>query len=374
MKLQNNIYATIMKRPAFVFRASIFCLCLLLSSCTGQVKTDIPKERQGFAVEQPKLVKSQVTGEGDNVHCGLQDNDGNLWFGTTNEGVYRYDGKSFTNFTKEDGLISNAVFAILQDKSGTIWFGTDNGISCFDGKLFKGVPVQENNADLVSIPSTNNNAPGKLFVTSILEDKSGTLWFATNKGVFCYKENVFVPFLNGAIESNGLDLKTAQCMIQDKKGDIWFTTWTEGVCRYDGRSVISYKPNNEVWFRGLLEDKDGNIWVGRRGLGACRYDGTSFTNISQGGPFDYCAPLSMIQGKNGDIWFATEAADPDKRQSEGGVWRYDGKKFENVSDHDDLAHHAVWSIVEDSSGYLWVGTRSMGLYRYDGKSFTSFAE
>gem|GEM_PF-7039568 len=34
-----------------------------------------------------------------------------------------------------------------------------------------------------------------------------------------------------------------------------------------------------------------------------------------------------------------------------------------------------WTILlEDSTGNLWLGTRKMGLYRYDGESFTSFAE
>ncbi len=66
--------------------------------------------------------------------------------------------------------------------------------------------------------------------------------------------------------------------------------------------------------------------------------------------------------------------DVSKRGTEGGVWRYDGKTFENISKKDDLSHPGVWRILEDKSGSLWIGTRNTGLSRYDGKTFTKFSE
>jgi ligand-binding sensor domain-containing protein len=44
-------------------------------------------------------------------------------------GVSRYDGETCLNFTTEDGLPSNAVWAIHRDLDGAIWFGTSNGIT-----------------------------------------------------------------------------------------------------------------------------------------------------------------------------------------------------------------------------------------------------
>ncbi len=84
--------------------------------------------------------------------------------------------------------------------------------------------------------------------------------------------------------------------------------------------------------------------------------------------------LSIIEDKSGNIWFGTEAGDVSKRGTEGGVWRYDGKTFENISKKDDLSHPGVWCILEDKSGNFWIGTRNTGLHRYDGKTFTSFSE
>ena len=47
------------------------------------------------------------------VRCGLQDRAGDLWFGTTGEGVFRYDGKGFTQYTVGDGLNSNTVCRLV---------------------------------------------------------------------------------------------------------------------------------------------------------------------------------------------------------------------------------------------------------------------
>jgi ligand-binding sensor domain-containing protein len=75
----------------------------------------------------------------------LQDKSGNIWIATElgsgqlgeDGGVWRYDGSSFTKFTTADGLVHNGVFSILEDKSGNIWFGTrNNGLSRYDGKTF----------------------------------------------------------------------------------------------------------------------------------------------------------------------------------------------------------------------------------------------
>jgi ligand-binding sensor domain-containing protein len=125
----------------FFFHKSICSLILaltFLTSCHGQTKkpsqTDIIAEPKSILFVQPKLIKTQGSSEADNVRCGLQDKNGNLWFGTTGEGVYRYDGKIFTQFTMKDGLLSNCVWSILEDNKGNIWFGTVEGICRYDGK------------------------------------------------------------------------------------------------------------------------------------------------------------------------------------------------------------------------------------------------
>jgi len=53
-------------------------------------------------------------------------------------GIYRYDGKTWTPFTAENGLVDNKICAITLDASGNVWFGSfDKGVSRFDGHDWK---------------------------------------------------------------------------------------------------------------------------------------------------------------------------------------------------------------------------------------------
>jgi ligand-binding sensor domain-containing protein len=123
-----------MKKLFFIL-SLIYCI-----SSNGQVKTDEKlSESKIIAIGQPKLVKNlgSLNDKGNNVHCSLQDKVGNLWFGTTGDGLFKYDGKSFTRFTTKDGLINNSIWSILEDRTGVLWVGTRETIlHRFDGKRF----------------------------------------------------------------------------------------------------------------------------------------------------------------------------------------------------------------------------------------------
>jgi len=71
------------------------------------------------------------------VYSILEDQKGNIWLTTEQDGVWCYDGKSFKNFTTNNGLVNDSVFSILEDKNGNLWFGTRGfGLSRYDGKNF----------------------------------------------------------------------------------------------------------------------------------------------------------------------------------------------------------------------------------------------
>lgn len=68
------------------------------------------------------------------VWCIEQDSNGDIWIGTIDAGLWRYDGKKFTNYTLKDGLPSNAINTIYKTKTGELWFGTEGtGVCRFDG-------------------------------------------------------------------------------------------------------------------------------------------------------------------------------------------------------------------------------------------------
>lgn len=72
-------------------------------------------------------------------HAILQDKAGIIWIGAFDSGVWRYDGKTMTNFTTKNGLPVDSVSAIYEDRAGKLWFGTLEGVCIWDGKRFERV-------------------------------------------------------------------------------------------------------------------------------------------------------------------------------------------------------------------------------------------
>ncbi len=77
------------------------------------------------------------------VFALLIDPQGVKWVGTWGGGVARFDGRTWTNFTTQDGLAGNVVYAIAQDPTGRLWFGTNHGLSTYDGRMWSSVAPSE---------------------------------------------------------------------------------------------------------------------------------------------------------------------------------------------------------------------------------------
>jgi len=76
----------------------------------------------------------------------LEDKKGNIWLGTREHGVFKYDGKSFSNFNEKDGFCFKNITCITEDKKGNIWIGStqfdelgrkEGCITILKGKAFK---------------------------------------------------------------------------------------------------------------------------------------------------------------------------------------------------------------------------------------------
>ena len=347
-------------------QARVFTFLILLlfgTACNGPAKKDVPKEKGSesniLSVAHPKLIKTIGSPKYGNVQSALQDKAGNLWFGTTENGLYKYDGKSFTQFLVTDGLNSNNINAILEDKDGKIWIGTPAGVCLYDGKTFA----------KIQIPLRKNLPPNKFKKTqevfSIMQDRNGKLWFATIDGVYIYDGKSFTPFI---IDEGGVGYMSsnnnAEYILEDKAGNIWFGgRGNKGVFRYDGKSITNLKPNGDNWAWPALQDKNGNIWFSNWS-GAYRYDGKSFTSFTKSNGLLSDSVMRIIEDKNGNIWFG----------GGGGICRYDGNSFTCFTTKNGLINQGIWAILEDKTGNLWVGTRETGLYLYDGKTFINYSE
>ncbi len=345
-------------------------LTILVSgpACNGPVKKDISNEKANSA-----LLNNTVAPPGD-VRCILQDKEGNIWFGIRGNGLYKYDGKSFTQFTVKDGLDCNNIYCILEDKEGKLWIGTEEGLCLYNGKTFDKIqiPVPEN------LPPNKNTYYQNHWVFSMIQAKNGKLWFATMDGVYIYDGKSFTHFplkeaANGFLSSNA----KVERMLEDNAGNIWLGGRTnEGIFRYDGKSIAHFnlpqliqgqngpRPKLHNWGWPQLQDKDGNIWFSNWG-GAYRYDGTSFTSFTKKEGL-HGGVTRIMEDKNGNLWFGGDAG--------AGLSMYDGKSFTRFTTEHGLINNSIWSILEDKTGNIWVGTRETGLSLYDGKTFVTYSE
>lgn len=67
-----------------------------------------------------------------------EDSDGNIWFGDRDAGIWKYNGETMTNFSKQDGLTNDFALSIFDDKNGNLLFGMADGkILKFNGKTFE---------------------------------------------------------------------------------------------------------------------------------------------------------------------------------------------------------------------------------------------
>ncbi len=254
-------------------------------------------------------------------HDVLEDQRGNIWFAAAN-GLYYNDGKSFQQVTTREGLINDTVRCIYEDKAGIIWFGTKGGISRYDGKSFRNFPVKGGN-------HWND------VITTFMEDKTGKLWIGTRTVVYMYDARLpdgqgktFTPLTN----KHGRFIGDIFSIVEDKKGNIWLGGY-EGLHRYDGKTFTHYTHNRFTYVLNIIEDKKGNIWttgkVAPNGhLGALsRYDQKSLynknptvTDIMSGGTH----LLGLLEADDGSIWFGYS----------GGLYRYDGTTIHAFQNHE----------------------------------------
>lgn len=359
-------------------------VCFLLfifyfTSCNGQIKTE---NGNSILTEQAKVSFKDVktnnynantdTKMDNNIRSIFQDKKGNYWFGTNGAGVYRFDGKILTQFTVKDGLADNQIINIQEDDFGNIWFGTGAfGISKFDGIKFS------THTGKVNI--TNGTA-------TEWKSKNSDLWFFAGGGVFRYSNPSldYLPFdlsiSNAHINAPfSLSRYGVYCILKDRKGNVWFGTQAEGVCRYDGITLIWFKEKglSGPAVLGLFEDSKGNLWFGNNGAGLFRYDGKTLTNFTEEkglnnadfrasgkpGLGTLARVYSINEDISGNIWVGTVDA---------GVWKFDGNNLTNYTTKDGLTSNAVNTIYKDNNGELWFGTDGNGICKFNGTTFTEF--
>ena len=123
-----------------------------------------------------------------------------------------------------------------------------------------------------------------------------------------------------------------------------------------------------------LHDSKGNLWFSTDGYGAFKYDGTSFTHFTKEDGLCSNNVTSIMEDRQGRIWFTCIQSYQPEMTGDGGVCRYDGKSFTKFPTVKGLSENDIYTIYETRAGNIWIGASGVGAYRFDGETFTLFSE
>lgn len=167
----------------------------------------------------------------------------------------------FNRLTTNNGLSNNYVSSIIQDQFGFLWFATDDGLNRFDGYEFK---VYRNN------PADKNSISDNSIWTLSLDD-SGKIWIGTKTGyINCYDPKLD-KFTSWEIKSKLTNDNPITTIYIDKKSNLWIGTYRSGLYKLDpktGKTINWIFNSNDPasisnnYVSTIAEDNFGNLWIG----------------------------------------------------------------------------------------------------------------
>ncbi|MFN2392863.1 MAG: two-component regulator propeller domain-containing protein [Pyrinomonadaceae bacterium] len=319
-------------------------------------------------------VKTYTVADGllrDNVLKIKQDSRGFLWF-CTDEGVSRFDGEGFTNFTTDDGLPDRHANDFLETRDGAIYIATDKGLARLNPNGIRG----SKDNPLFSVFLTGKPRAEEFSV--LFEDTSGEIFSGTGDGLYKFKNDSFEQIALGEPRASEDHLKITS-IIKDRRGALWIATEAGGLIHISAtgeRRRFNHQdglPNNKI--TTLHEDKNGRIWAGLRPLGdagLCLLKSEPIAGESivekhytkkDGLPGDWI--FSLHESNDGRFWIGT---------NEGlCLWQGEnsGSVCQTFSAAQDLCDTEFFSLGEDADGNLWLGSRC-GLKKLSRFGFSAF--
>ncbi len=298
-----------------------------------------------------KTVQSLTTKDGlpdEIITSLLADKKGNIWIGTYEKGVCRYniEQKKFDFCTT--GWSYGTVASMAVFGSQELWAGTTG-----DGL----VRIDVVSGKTLTLPESHPLRHSKLLSTC--KDREGLLWAVGDKGLV-YTANVRFGML-------ATPFSNVQTVLIDHRHRLWAGTrgglflQEKGVFRQvlpSGQNVIT------LWESPL----DGNIWAGTFGEGVfvLSPEGKVIRRLTEQNGLSNGSVLS-IGGHNGQVWLA----------SLGGITEISAQEHSHSdlsSRQSDIGTSYVYKVFPDSRGRVWFGTDGKGLIVLDKGEFRHFEE
>ncbi|MGI2336491.1 MAG: sensor histidine kinase [Dehalogenimonas sp.] len=276
------------------------------------------------------------------------------------------------NLISEPLIKQNSILSIIQDKTGFLWFGTTDGLVRYDG-----VRTTEFRHDPSNEHSLSND-----YVFSIAQDDQGDIWLGTNNGLnkFDINTNSFTRYYADPESSdNWLSGNVVRCLTWDDRGSLWIGT-DNGVDKYDPSSrVVEHFQRHQDdsglshnLILSLWVDDSEDVWIGTdNGLNRLNMKSgeiTRYLNDPQNTvTISNNVVMALFKDQYGELWAGTD----------GGLNRMDtdtGKitRYQPIStDPNSLSNSRVRAIYEDTEGLIWVGTASgLNLFNRTTEDFT----
>ena len=309
----------------------------------------------------------------DDVTKIRQDSRGFLWFCSA-DGISRFDGYAFTNFTTDDGLPDRHVNDFLETKKGVIYVATDAGLARLNptGQAAS----KENPLFTIILPDSSK---AKKF-TILFEDDHEQVWAGTANGLYKMNEREELAELDLGVPLVGIPEIEINAILKDRNGAMWIGTENNGLYRISAAGGVEQFTGSDglpdIDVSSLLEDKNGRLWVGLKqrsdaGLVLLVPDPRKDQNIvarhykvKDGLPANWI--LDLFESREGKFWVGTTKGLCEWQAGEGSVCK-------TYTKENDLCGEEIWNIVEDIGKSLWMGTRC-GLKKWTPYGFTSYSE
>jgi diguanylate cyclase (GGDEF)-like protein len=354
------------------FRACLCAIAWLVGA------TALPAQRYTFRQYGPSDGLTNLS-----VNCLLQDRAGFLWVGTDN-GLFRYDGKSFQAYGHPEGLPNSEIRSLAESPDGSLWVATqdeiarsirgrfiplDTGIKgLFLGLGFdsKGTLYLENTSGILrGLPG----GEGSYRFTMAAPGEVGGL-FIEGQDVWFRRDGDLWRMRGGTVERMGspagLPNDRWGAIVRDTHGNLWVRSNTRlfeqsgGQARFIDRSEGI--PHGMV--PRLYTDRHGRVFVSSNS-GLVVLDGETRTEIDprHGLPSDGVSPVLIDRDES--LWMGMRGGGLIRRLGQG--------EWLSWTKEDGLLNDGVWSILHDRSGRLWVGTGGgLNLYASDGRLSASW--
>ena len=302
-----------------------------------------------FADERAVCYLTDAGLSAKNVLDVFVDRENTLWAGTNSGGVNRVSRQIITTLGKKDGLLDSNIYPILQDRNGTVWMGANSALSKYE------------NGEITNF----TRKQGLLYeiVQSLYEDRDNRLWIGSIGGIEYLENGKFTDFTKKLNINIGDD--DFRAVHQDRSGAMWFAT-NKGLFKYENDAPVLYTtrdglPSNDV--TTLFETRDNTLLIGTYG-GIVRLRNGRFETLREKDGLAGNHVRSFFEEADGTLWIGTY---------DSGLSRLKDGKFTNYTTGSGLFSNGVFAIVPDERGNFWMSS-NQGIYRVNRSELNDLAD